>query len=100
MASERGKKPFATVGTKFQNDETNTVINLRPRSFADRLRKEPVAVAGSVGVVGALTYGLYSFLNGDSAKSQQMMRGRVIFQGVAVGALGAFALYRFWKSEV
>lgn len=52
--------------------------------------------------VGALCYGLASFLRGDGKMQQYMMRARVIAQGSTIGAviLGlGFATYKEMKSK-
>ena len=52
---------------------------------------------GALATVGALTYGLFSFIRGDTKMQQYMMRARVAAQGgtiVAVATGVAFMLFR------
>ena len=52
---------------------------------------------GALATVGALSYGLFSFVRGDARMQQYMMRTRVAAQGgtlIAVAAGVTYMLYR------
>ena len=49
--------------------------------------------------LGFLTSGLKSFVDGKAVRSQQMMRGRVLAQGVTVVALVGYAALSGFKTE-
>jgi len=48
---------------------------------------------GCVITVGFLTSGLKSFSDGNAVRSQKMMRGRVLAQGVTVAVMMGYAAY-------
>lgn len=48
---------------------------------------------GALATVGALTYGLFSFVRGDTKMQQYMMRARVAAQGGTIVAVAGGVLY-------
>mmetsp|Transcript_25777 Transcript_25777/g.43008 ORF Transcript_25777/g.43008 Transcript_25777/m.43008 type:complete len:93 (-) Transcript_25777:217-495(-) len=60
-------------------------------SFGDKaLRKcieEPLVPVGALATTAFLTAGLRAFHSGNKSRSQALMRGRVIAQGVTVAAI-------------
>ncbi|XP_073241613.1 uncharacterized protein [Porites lutea] len=72
-----------------------------PETMGEKLKRKvkqnPIVPIGALATVGALTYGLFSFIRGDTKMQQYMMRARVAAQGgtiVAVAAGVAFMLFR------
>lgn len=72
-----------------------------PETMGEKLKRKvkqnPIVPIGALATVGALTYGLFSFIRGDTKIQQYMMRARVAAQGgtiVAVAAGVAFMLFR------
>eukprot|EP00005_Dracoamoeba_jomungandri_P012096 CAMPEP_0174262536 /NCGR_PEP_ID=MMETSP0439-20130205/13261_1 /TAXON_ID=0 /ORGANISM="Stereomyxa ramosa, Strain Chinc5" /LENGTH=84 /DNA_ID=CAMNT_0015347267 /DNA_START=33 /DNA_END=287 /DNA_ORIENTATION=+ len=57
---------------------------------------DPIVAAGMFGTGGVLGTGLYQFLRGNSKGSNQLMRGRVLFQFVTVGLLCGAIGYGAW----
>ncbi|XP_005376431.1 PREDICTED: HIG1 domain family member 2A, mitochondrial [Chinchilla lanigera] len=55
--------------------------------FLRKTRENPVVPIGCLGTAAALTYGLYSFHQGHSQRSQLMMRVRIAAQGFTVAAI-------------
>ncbi|XP_020854251.1 HIG1 domain family member 2A, mitochondrial [Phascolarctos cinereus] len=55
--------------------------------FQRKVRENPVVPIGCLATAGALCYGLYCFHQGNSKKSQLMMRTRIVAQGFTVMAI-------------
>eukprot|EP00519_Triparma_laevis_P003021 CAMPEP_0182496278 /NCGR_PEP_ID=MMETSP1321-20130603/4949_1 /TAXON_ID=91990 /ORGANISM="Bolidomonas sp., Strain RCC1657" /LENGTH=100 /DNA_ID=CAMNT_0024699859 /DNA_START=399 /DNA_END=698 /DNA_ORIENTATION=+ len=60
---------------------------------------QPLVPIGSLITLGFLTSGLKSFVDGKAMRSQQMMRGRVLAQGVTVVAILGYAAANGFKQE-
>ncbi|XP_018798569.1 PREDICTED: HIG1 domain family member 2A, mitochondrial [Bactrocera latifrons] len=54
-----------------------------------KIKENPAVPIGCLATAGALSYGLYSFRNGNRRMSQIMMRTRIAAQGFTVLALVA-----------
>lgn len=52
---------------------------------------------GCLVTVGFLSSGLKSFRDGNAVRSQQMMRARVVAQGVTVSFIMAYAAYNAYE---
>ncbi|AWP12301.1 putative HIG1 domain family member 2A mitochondrial [Scophthalmus maximus] len=69
----------------------NPLSNTREETFKEKLtrktKQNPFVPVGCLATVGALVYGLRSFQQGDTNKSQLFMRGRIAAQGFTVVAL-------------
>ena len=61
--------------------------------FVRKCSAQPLVPMGGVLTVAFLVSGLKSFNDGNSARSQKMMRGRVLAQGVTVCFIVAYAYY-------
>ncbi|KAJ8716616.1 hypothetical protein PYW07_003243 [Mythimna separata] len=55
--------------------------------FARKFNENPFVPIGCLATAGALSYGLWSFRTGRKKLSQQMMRVRIIAQGLTITAL-------------
>ncbi|GMH91043.1 hypothetical protein TrVE_jg1010 [Triparma verrucosa] len=77
----------------------------RPRAesswdkFVRKSTDQPLVPIGSLITLGFLTSGLKSFVDGKAMRSQQMMRGRVLAQGVTVVAILGYAAANGFKQE-
>lgn len=54
---------------------------------------------GALATVGALSYGLYSFIRGDAQMQQYMMRSRVAAQGGTLLAVIVGVTYMLYKDQ-
>lgn len=54
---------------------------------------------GALATVGALSYGLYSFIRGDARMQQYMMRSRVAAQGGTLLAVIVGVTYMLYKDR-
>ncbi|CAO1392372.1 unnamed protein product [Diamesa serratosioi] len=52
-----------------------------------KIKENPMVPIGCLATAGALTFGLYSFKQGERQMSQYMMRARILAQGFTVVAL-------------
>ncbi|XP_020900238.1 HIG1 domain family member 2A, mitochondrial [Exaiptasia diaphana] len=73
-----------------QRDETMKDKMLR------KARENPFVPLGCVLTVGALSYGLFSFIKGNAKVQQKMMRARVLAQGSTVLAVIAGLGYEIY----
>ncbi|XP_070495730.1 HIG1 domain family member 2A, mitochondrial [Chironomus tepperi] len=55
--------------------------------FIRKFKANPLVPIGCLATAGALSFGLYSFKQGERKMSQMMMRVRILAQGLTVGAL-------------
>jgi len=55
--------------------------------------------AGALATVGALTYGLFSFVRGDTRMQQLMMRARVAAQGGTIVAVAGGVVYMLFRDH-
>lgn len=71
-------------------------MSIEGESFTDKLwrkcSQEPFVPIGCLVTVGFLVGGLKSFRNGQTARSQLYMRGRVVAQALTIVAVSAGAL--------
>ncbi|KAL9982480.1 hypothetical protein ACROYT_G004527 [Oculina patagonica] len=72
------------------------------QKFKRKTKENPFVPIGALATVGALSYGLFSFIRGDARMQQYMMRTRVAAQGgtlLAVIAGVTYMLYRDGKTN-
>lgn len=66
-------------------------LDSEPEGFVGKTKRkfyqEPLVPLGMAATVGFLLTGFKAFKNGDSAKSQSMMRWRIIAQGLTIAAM-------------
>lgn len=79
-ASERGAD-YRVIEPTFEVDYGVATIPDRPNN--------PLVPIGCAVTAGVLGVGLWSFMRGNTALSQKMMRGRLIAQGLTVAAMAA-----------
>lgn len=53
----------------------------------DKKKRNPLVLLGAITTAGVLFGGLVAFRKGNLAVSQQMMRARVVFQGITVAIM-------------
>ena len=58
-----------------------------------------ILIIGGLATVGALSYGLFSFVRGDTKMQQYMMRARVAAQGGTIVAVAGGVLYMLVKDH-
>ncbi|GAQ88877.1 hypoxia-responsive family protein [Klebsormidium nitens] len=57
--------------------------------FASGNKRNPWVPAGAFLTAGVLAAGLYAFKKGNTQRSQQLMRARVVAQGVTIAIMAA-----------
>ncbi|KAJ1899321.1 Respiratory supercomplex factor 1, mitochondrial [Coemansia sp. IMI 209127] len=63
------------------------------KSITDRFKEEPLIPLGVAATVGAFTFASWGLFRGNMKNMQLGMRGRVVMQGLTVGALAWYGLY-------
>ncbi len=74
-------------------------VETKNSEMSDLFVKAPLAFAGAGVTLYFLGSGLKNFFEGSKNTSNAMMKGRVVFQGVTVGALIAYASYQNFFGE-
>ncbi|XP_046977196.1 HIG1 domain family member 2A, mitochondrial [Vanessa cardui] len=62
-------------------------VETTKEKFARKFSANPFVPIGCLATAGALSYGLWCFRTGRSKLSQQMMRVRIVAQGLTITAL-------------
>lgn len=74
-----------------------------PETMTQRLKRKvkqnPLVPIGAFCTVGALSYGLFSFVRGDAKMQQYMMRTRVAAQGGTLMAIIAGVVYMIYQER-
>ncbi|KAJ2549784.1 Respiratory supercomplex factor 1, mitochondrial [Coemansia sp. RSA 1933] len=63
------------------------------KSITTRLKEEPLIPLGVAATVGAFIFASWGLYRGNAKNMQRGMRGRVVMQGLTVGALAWYGLY-------
>lgn len=69
------------------------------QKFRRKTKENPFVPIGALATVGALSYGLYSFIRGDAQMQQYMMRSRVAAQGGTLLAVIVGVTYMLYKDQ-
>lgn len=64
-----------------------------------KVKENPLVPVGAVCTLGALAYGLFSFVRGDQKMQQYMMRTRVAAQGGTLVAVVAGVFYMLYQER-
>ncbi|MEE6479882.1 hypothetical protein FKM82_012402 [Ascaphus truei] len=67
--------------------------------FLRKIQENPFVPIGCLATAGALTYGLISFKQGNTQRSQMLMRTRIIAQGFTVAAIMVGVVMAAMKSR-
>ncbi|KAJ8723352.1 hypothetical protein PYW08_003264 [Mythimna loreyi] len=62
-------------------------VETTSEKFSRKFSENPFVPIGCLATAGALSYGLWSFRTGRKKLSQQMMRVRIVAQGLTITAL-------------
>lgn len=64
-----------------------------------KVKENPLVPVGALCTIGALSYGLFSFVRGDQKMQQYMMRARVAAQGGTLMAVVAGVFYMLYQER-
>jgi len=103
-------KPLASVGTDMRVEEKQNKEKFfewtpppPPETMGQKLsrkvKENPFVPVGALATVGALTYGLFSFVRGDTRMQQLMMRARVAAQGGTIVAVAGGVVYMLFRDH-
>ncbi|KAJ2657583.1 hypothetical protein IWW48_004447 [Coemansia sp. RSA 1200] len=63
------------------------------KSISDRIRDEPLVPLGIAATIGAFVFASWGLYRNNARNMQLGMRGRVVMQGLTIGALAWYGLY-------
>lgn len=107
MASQPTEEERATgdnISQQKQMDEFfEWAATREPETMTGKLKRKvkenPLVPVGALCTIGALSYGLFSFVHGDQKMQQYMMRARVAAQGGTLMAVVAGVFYMLYQER-